>query len=309
MEPRILVGTAAGLWTLDQDRAQTVDALAGRTVTALAPDGPRAWAVVDGTELWGLDGAWTRAATVEGLPATCVTAAPGGVLVGTEQGHLLRLSDDRRSGDGDRLARVETFETVAGRQAWYQPWGDPADVRSISAARDGAIHVNVHVGGVARSRDGGASWAPTVDIEVDVHQVLAHPERAEVVLLASAEGFGLSRDGGDTWQFTTTGLHAHYLRAVAVAGEHVVISASAGFHGRRSAMYRRSLDGNARFERCEAGLPRWFDDNIDTACLAAAGSLVVFGTGDGRIFRSRDAGEHWELASKGLPAIGCVAIG
>jgi hypothetical protein len=162
------------------------------------------------------------------------------------------------------------------------------------------------VGGVVRSCDHGASWQPTVDIEADVHQVLAHPARPEIVLLASAEGFGLSRDGGDSYQFATAGLHAHYLRAVAVAAEHVVISASAGFHGRRSAIYRRRLDGGTRFERCAAGLPKWFDDNVDTACLTAVGALVVFGTGDGRVFRSLDAGEHWDLAVKGLPPVRCV---
>jgi hypothetical protein len=225
-----------------------------------------------------------------------------GPLVGTEQAHLLRLS-------GRGLARVESFETVDGRRSWYTPWGDPADVRSLAIAGDGAIHVNVHVGGVVRSRDGGVSWAPTVDIETDVHQVLAHPTRPAVVLLAAAEGFGRSDDGGDSWQFTAAGLHAHYLRAVAVAGEHVLVSASAGFHGRRSALYRRPLDGGARFERCEAGLPKWFDDNIDTACLAAAGPLVVFGTGDGRVFRSDDAGAHWSLVMKGLPPVAGVVVG
>jgi len=99
------------------------------------------------------------------------------------------------------------------------------------------------------------------------------------------------------------------MRAVAVAGEHVLISASTGFHGRRSAIYRKRLEGGTHFERCAAGLPKWFDDNIDTSCLAGAGSLVVFGTSDGQVFRSVDAGEHWELLIKGLPPIGCVAIG
>ena len=73
-------------------------------------------------------------------------------------------------------------------------------------------------------------------------------------------------------------------------------------------IYRKRLDGGTRFERCEAGLPKWFDDNIDTACLAAVGALVVFGTGDGRVFRSLDAGEHWELAVKGLPPVRCVVV-
>jgi photosystem II stability/assembly factor-like uncharacterized protein len=120
---------------------------------------------------------------------------------------------------------------------------------------------------------------------------------------------GVSRDGGDSWQFATAGLHAHYLRAVTIAGECVLVSASAGFHGRRSAIYRKLLDGGARFERCSEGLPKWFDDNIDTACLAATGSLVVFGTGDGHVFRSLDAGARWELLIKGLPPVGCVAVG
>ncbi len=302
METRILIGTGGGLFELDGDVSRPVEALAGHTVTALAREGARTWAIVEGTALWAHDqGAWSPRATVAGPPATCVAPAPAGLLVGTEQAHLLRLT-------GAGLTPVESFETVDGRAAWYTPWGDPADVRSIAVAGDGTLHVNVHVGGVVRSRDGGASWAPTVDIESDVHQVLAHPARPEVVLVATAEGLGLSRDGGDSWRFATTGLHAHYMRAVAVADEHVLVSASTGFHGRRSAIYRKALEGGVRFERCAEGLPRWFDDNIDTACLAAAGPLVVFGTADGCVFRSLDAGAHWALVLKGLPPVGCIAM-
>jgi hypothetical protein len=303
MEPRILIGTGGGLWQLEADASRPVEALAGRPVTALALDGERTWAIVEGATLWeGRGDVWTERATIEGPPATCLAPTAAGLLIGTRQAHLLAVA-------GGRLAPLESFETVEGRRAWYTPWGEPADVRSLALARDGAVFVNVHVGGVVRSRDDGKTWTPTVDIEVDVHQVLAHPERPEVVLLAAAEGFGLSEDGGASWQFTTAGLHAHYLRAVAVAGEHVLISASAGFHGRRSAVYRRRLAAGTRFERCEAGLPKWFDDNVDTACLAAAGPLVVLGTGDGRVFCSRDAGERWELPVKGLPPIGCVTVG
>jgi hypothetical protein len=303
MAAKILIGTAGGLWQLDDDASRPFEAFAGRTVTALALAGARSWVLVDGAALWeGRDGAWQERASIEGPPATCIAAAADGLLIGTTRAHLWRLTERG-------LERVEAFEAVEGRPSWYQPWGDPADSRSIAVARDGAVHVNVHVGGVVRSRDGGASWAPTVDIEADVHQVTTHPTRPEVVLLASADGFGVSRDGGDSYQFATTGLHAHYLRAVAVAGEHVVISASAGFHGRRAALYRRPLDGGTRFERCQAGLPKWFGDNVDTACLAATGSLVACGTGDGSVYRSLDAGAHWELAVKGLPAVSAVAIG
>jgi hypothetical protein len=302
MNGRILVGTSSGLWQLTGDRAIPGDALTGKSLTALAPDHARTWAVVDGRTLWETrDDTWEERASIDGPAATCLAPTPDGLLIGTEQAHLLRRS-------ANTLASIESFEHVEGRDAWYTPWGDPADVRSIACAVDGTLHVNVHVGGVVRSRDGGRSWAPTVDIETDVHQVLTHPTRRHVVVVAAAEGFGVSADGGDTWTFTSAGLHAHYLRAVAVAGPTVLVSASTGPGGRRSALYRKKLDGDEPFERCTDGLPEWFGDNIDTACLAAAGRLVVFGTEDGRVFQSLDGGARWQLVAKGLPSVSCITL-
>ena len=302
MTSTVHVGTREGLWRLDDNQVFPVEPFTGKSLTALALDGARVWALVDGRALWeGVDSRWSERAAIDGPEATCLAPTPSGLLIGTEEAHLLRL-------DGDRPARVESFDAMDGREAWYTPWGDPADVRSISAARDGALHVNVHVGGVARSRDGGRTWTPTVDIEVDVHQILAHPRRHEVVLVAAADGFGVSRDGGDSWRFITAGMHAHYLRAVAVSDDTVLVSASTGPGGRRAAIYRARLDGEAAFERCGDALPSWFGDNVDTGCLAAAGALVVCGTEDGRVFRSLDGGAHWEIAAKGLPPVTCVAL-
>lgn len=301
MTTRILVGTESGLWQLRGDALEPVDQFTARIVTALARRGQETWAIVDGRALWHSAGRhWDERASLGDRPATCLATTPRGLLIGAAQAHLLRFG-------GDTLEPVESFETVAGREEWYTPWGDPADVRSITVALDGTIYVNVHVGGVVRSRDAGHSWAPTLDIEADVHQVLAHPTRADLVLVAAYDGFGVSGDGGDSWRFITDGMHAHYARAVAVSVETVLVSASTGPRGRRSTLYRKSLDGATEFVRCE-GLP-WFDDNIDTACLAADGSLVVFGTDDGRVFRSLDSGAHWGLVTKGLPTITAVTIG
>ena len=301
MDTRILVGTESGLWQLRGDALEPVDPFTARTVTALARSGQETWAIVDGRALWhGAGGHWNERASLDGQPATCLATTPDGLLFGTAQAHLLRCV-------GDTLQPVESFETVDGREEWYTPWGDPADVRSIAVASDGTIYVNVHVGGVVRSRDAGRSWMPTLDIEADVHQVIAHPTRSDVTLVAAYEGFGISRDGGDTWRFITDGMHAHYARAVAVSGETVVVSASIGHRGRKATLYRKPLDVETPFVRGE-GLP-WFDDNIDTACLAADGSLVVFGTDDGRVFRSLDGGAHFALLTKGLPTITAVTIG
>ena len=302
MKKHILVGTESGLWQLHGDGMEPVDPFTARAVTALAQRGHETWAIVDGSTLWHrANSHWTERASLDGPPATCLAATPNDLWIGTAEAHLRRLR-------GDTLESVASFDTAEGRDEWYTPWGDPADVRSIAVGRDETIYVNVHVGGVVRSRDAGRSWTPTLDIEADVHQVMAHPTRPELVLAAAYEGFGISRDGGDSWRFITDGMHAHYARAVAVSGETVLVSASTGHRGRRAALYRKALDDASEFVRCSEGLP-WFNDNIDTGCLAADGSLVVFGTDDGRVFRSLDSGAHCGLVTKGLPTITAVTIG
>ncbi len=303
-EHMILVATDEGLHVSSREGLSRVDDLAGREVRALAPDAEGWWALVEGRELWRSAGGdrWSVAATMPRRKASSLAATPAGLLVGTARAHLLRL-------ERDRLVPVPSFDEAEGRAAWYTPWGAPAEVRSISASADGAIYVNVHVGGVLRSRDGGNAWQPTLDIEHDVHQVLAVPARPGLVLVAAFDGFGSSEDGGDTWRWDTDGLHAHYCRAIALADDTLYLSASSGHHGRRAAVYRRRLDSREPFERCVAGLPEWFGDNVDTGCLAARGRTAVIGTADGCVFLSRDAGERWEALAKGLAGVRAVALG
>ncbi|HXJ83779.1 MAG TPA: hypothetical protein VMS64_34475 [Candidatus Methylomirabilis sp.] len=299
----ILVATDEGLHVVDSDGANRVDDLAGRSVLALAIDGGGAWALVGGHELWrSADGRhWSLTATMPKRKATCLASTPAGLFVGTTRAHLLRLEQDR-------LVSVPSFDDAEGRDAWYTPWGAPADVRSMSAEKDGTLYVNVHVGGILRSTDGGNAWRPMLDIEEDVHQVFATPGRPGLVLAAAAAGFGVSRDRGDTWRWDNAGLHAHYCRAVTLADDTVLLSASAGHHGRRAALYRRPVDGSRPFERCDAGLPEWFSDNLDTGCLTALGSTVAIGTEDGCVFVSRDHGERWDAVVKGLAPVRAVAL-
>src|SRR5262245_445000 len=299
----ILVATDDGLHILDGENATSVDDFAGREVRALAWHDAAVWALVDGRELWrSVDMfGWSRVAIVSKRRATCLASSPHGLLVGTARAHLLRL-------EGTRLVAVPSFDEAEGRSDWYTPWGAPADVRSISDSGSGRLYVNVHVGGVLRSMDGAAGWRPTLDIEQDVHQVLAPPDHAGLVLVAAAEGFGVSRDGGDNWQWQNDGLHAHYCRAVALADDTVLLSASTGHHGRRAAVYRRALGGGTRFQRCQVGPHEWFSDNVDTGCLAARGSTVAIGTEDGSVFLSEDCGARWEEVRKGLPAVRAVAL-
>jgi hypothetical protein len=293
---RLLIGTAEGLFELDGKDLRPDDELGERDVTALAVDVDEVWAIIADRSLLRRDasGGWTEVASSDSYELTCVVASAAGVFVGTEEAHLLRLEDST-------LAPVDGLERVEGRDAWYTPWGGPPAVRSLAADRARRLHANVHVGGIPRSTDGGASWEPTIDIDSDIHQVLAHPSEPDVLLAAGAVGLAISEDGGSTWRIESDGLHSTYARAVAVADTTVLVTASSGPRGGRAAVYRTTLAPGSRLERCTDGLPEWFDGNIDTGWLAAAGSTAAFAATGGLLFSSDDAGATWTEVADGLP--------
>jgi len=282
----LLVGTAAGLHRVDDGHTE----LAGRQVSALAGG----WAVVEGRAVWH-EGTWVSE-DIEAPAATCILPFDGGALVGTAEAHLVRVPS------GERLA---SFDRAPGRQGWYTPWGGPADVRSLAAGPDGTLYVNVHVGGILRSGDGGATWAPTLDVDLDVHQVVVAGDGT--VLAACAQGLAVSTDKGDTWTVDDQGLAATYARAVAVAGDTVLLSVSTGPDGHRAAVYRRPLHGNGAFRRTSIGLPGTFPGNVDTFCLVADGDLAALGTFAGRVYLSDDAGGSWATVAAG-PPVTCLSF-
>ncbi len=297
--PAILVATRAGLHTLDDAGEPRAVAHAGRSVTALERARDACWAIVDGTELWhSVAEVWAHVTDLDDLRATCVVGIGADVFVGSSEAHLYRLIDGA-------LERVPAFDDAEGREAWYTPWGGPPDTRSI-ANWDDEIYVNVHVGGILRTVDGGETWSPTIDVDADVH----HVTTAEgLVLAACAGGLASSADRGATWTIRSEGLEAAYSRAVAVCGDEVLVSASTGPRGGRAGVYRAALSGGA-FERCRAGLPEWFEDNVDTYCLDALpeGSLAAMGTTDGRLYVSSDGGVTWAERAAGLGPVQRVLI-
>jgi hypothetical protein len=295
---RVLVGTATGLYSVGDGSV----AFEGRSVTAIANGRDGRWAILDGASLWRDDGSsWELVAETPGLRLNCMLQAAGAIWVGTAEAHLLRLDDER-------LESVTSFDHVDRRASWYTPWGGPPDVRSLSAGPDDAVYANVHVGGITRSADRGTTWSPTIDIDTDVHRVLAHNGAPGVVFAAlGAGGLGVTSDGGETWSFVTEGLHATYCRAVAIAGEWLILSASAGPRGGRSALYRRPIEGGS-FQRCTSGLPEWFRPNIDSLCLDARGATAAFGTEDGEVYVSSDSGGTWDLVARDLPPVQCVLV-
>lgn len=302
--PTILVSTwRDGLFVLDG--AGERRELAGASIRALAPDGRGgALAIVDGTALRRREssGRWTTLATTTAEVACCV-AVGDAIYLGTDDAQVLRVD-----GDG-RVAALPGFERVAGRDRWYagralidgRLVGPPLGVRSITATCDGAVLLaNVHVGGIPRSTDGGATWEPTIDIDADVHQVLAHPRRPNTVVAAAAVGLCASDDGGATWRTDITGMHAAYSSAVAFTSDDVLICAAADHFAPRAAVYRRRVGGDGALERVGGGLPQWLDRLADTRCIATRGTAAALADGAGNVYLSLDDGRSWTARAAGL---------
>jgi hypothetical protein len=218
--------------------------------------------------------------------------------VGTSEAHLFKE-------DGGRFQAVDTFESAPSRDEWFTPWGGPPDVRSLAEDERGTLYCNVHVGGILRSKDGGSTWSPTIDVRSDVHEVTTAGER---IFAATAWGLAMSFDEGASWEFDDQGLHATYARAVAVAGDVVVMSASSGPRGDASGLYRRPLTEPGAFVRSGGELPEWFSDNIDTGCLSGSDEGVAFGTESGELFFSDDSGETFTRVAENLAPVRWVEL-
>lgn len=299
--PVLMVATADGVHVVGEipggGRQRTE--LEGHSVRALLRDGGAWVALVDGHSVWrrSAEGAWAEW-VVGHDELTCLALAPGGALLGTAGAHLRRLSPT------GVIEEVASFEHAPTREQWYTPSGGLPEVRSLAVAGDGTLFANVHVGGILRSTDGGFSWAATIDLHADVHQVLCPRQyQPALVVAACADGLAISRDGGDSWRLRDAGLRRTYCRAVAVAGDTVLVSASDGPGGGHAGVYRAPMDGWAPFELCRDGLPPELAGNVDTGWLATAapggvGAALVIAGGD--VFATSGEGAAWSPVAGGL---------
>ncbi|MEP6917424.1 MAG: hypothetical protein ABJC89_17370 [Acidobacteriota bacterium] len=310
--PTVLVATwCDGLFVVSGDSRD--QELRTQSVRALAPDGEGGTlAIVNGRSLCRRmpDGIWSTVATAE-MDLACCVAVGDVIYLGTDDARVLRVAAD------GRFEQLRGFDSIAGRETWYagsavingQRVGPPLGIRSITATPDGAVLlVNVHVGGIPRSSDGGVTWEPTIDIDSDVHEVRAHPNRPGVVMAAAATGLCASRDGGKTWDVEQDGLHASYCSAVAFAGDDVLVSASVDHFATQGAIYRRRVDGHDSLIAVGEGLPARTDGIVDTGCIATLDSAIALADGRGNIHVSADTGRSWSRRASGLPPPSSVLI-
>jgi len=297
----VLLGTHDGYRTFRSSGAEDT-ALAGRSVDAFTPGPADTWvAIVDGSEVWsyGADEQWSVLARSEHVLVS-LAAAGDVVFAGTGEARMVRCV-------GGGVEPLDAFDAAPGRDEWHQV-GAPIEVRSLTASCDGAVvYANVHVGGVLRSSDGGQSWAPTMPVDNDVHQVVAHPDRPEVVAAAAAIGLLRSHDAGRTWALETGGLPSTYSRGLALDGDDLWLSAASGPMARHASLFHGDADAGG-LAAAGDGLPEQLDGMIDTRFVAARDGRVAVATRAGEVWARPDASSGWEHLATGIAGATCVAV-
>jgi len=262
-----------------------------------------ALAIVDRQTVGRLTGTgdWRPLAEVDTSLACCLEL-DGVIYAGTEDARVLRIDARGRS------EVVDAFNAVPGRDKWYagaalidgKLIGPPLGVRSMAVTCDGAaLLVNVHVGGIPRSVDGGKTWQPTLEVELDVHEVSAHPSRPELVAAASAAGLCISRDAGATWTVEQEGLHSPYCSAVAFAGDFLLLACSDGHFAPEGAIYQRRVDGRGSLQLLDGGFPCRISGICDTDGIDVRESAIAVADRAGNLYCSEDLGRSWSSRAIG----------
>jgi hypothetical protein len=308
MDTVLLVGTRKGLWIGRSDEARVdweftgphfdmeevysclVDTrgerprlLAGSSSSWLGPQVRRSddlgatWQETPGGAVRFPEGA---GATVERIWQLVPGAEPGVVFAGTEPGAVFRSDDG-----GSTFALEQALWDHPHRPQWAAGFGGqafhtvlphPTDPRSVTAA--------LSTGGVYQTSDGGASWEPrNQGIRAEflpegqqypefgqcVHKITRHPARPERMYLQNHGGVYRSDDHGESWRYIADGLPADF-------GFPIVVHP----HDPDTVFVFPINGGDRRYP------PQ-----------ARA-----------RVWRSRDAGEHWEELAEGLPDGFFVAV-
>jgi hypothetical protein len=257
--------------------------LPGRRIGSIAVERDTIWVLTGSDELYRVarDGSGERAAALTVGSATCIHAHHGTVFVGGDDARLWRLHDGE-------LEPVTSFERAPTRADWHTPWGGPPAVFSMASHGDD-LYVGVHVGGIIRSADNGDTWTDTIDLHVDVHEVVTDPHDGTVWAATGRRALAESHDRGASWRFHTDGLHATYSLVLAVTSAGVLTGASSGHAGRDGAVY---LFDGSRFERVE-GLPDRLDGAVGPRQIASDSDHAALIAPGGDVYVSDDAGRRW----------------
>ncbi len=285
---RLMVGTAEGVMSLarsESSGAWRIDqrSLKGKYISAMIslPSGHIFAGIYRGGIYRSQDDGTTWQPAMAGLTighvySLAMAEEPSGVVLyaGTEPVSLFRSRDL-----GDHWETPPAIGRMPGREKWWFP-PPPHDAHTKSLTIDfqdpKLIYAAVEQGALLRTNDGGQSWIELDDyarsierLNRDVHRIVQAPWTSDLLFLANG-GVGCFRstDAGEHW-------------------EHIP-----------------ELDREISYPDCMVASPH--DDHTLLVTGARGNPFSWFKTGkaEATVMRSRDGGNSWEPANRGLPAGG-----
>lgn len=252
--------------------------------------------------------------------------APDVVYAGTEPAALFKSTD-----------RGESFELVRPlwehptRSGWVPGGGGEGLHTVLTDPRDReAVTVAVSTAGVFRTRDGGASWAPSNKGVTAVFLPDPHPEFGQCVHKVSRDavdpdrlylqnhwGVFRSDDGGEEWTDIGGSLPSDFGFAVAAhphRGDTAYVFPITADSDRVPADHKcrvfRTSDAGKNWQPLSTGLPTSAHYGTvlrDALCTDDADPAgVYFGNRNGEVYASADDGESWQQLAEHLPDVLCV---
>jgi photosystem II stability/assembly factor-like uncharacterized protein len=251
---------------------------------------------------------------------------PDVVYAGTQPSALFRSTDGGRT-----YEMVRALWDHPHREHWGAGFGGQAIHTILPDPRDpGSVLVAMSTGGVYRTRDGGASWAPSntgikayffpdpwPEYGQCVHKVARDAGDPDTFYAQNHHGVYRSDDAGASWQSIADGLPSDFGFAMAAHPHRsgVIYNFPLAADGHRHppehrCRVYRSQDSGKTWEALSRGLPTEpFYPSVlrDAMCTDNAQTAgVYFGTRSGEVFASRDEGESWQLVAQHLPDVTCV---
>jgi photosystem II stability/assembly factor-like uncharacterized protein len=227
----------------------------------------------------------------------------GGVSVvyaGTEPSNLYR------SGDGGRCWELlPALRDLPSEPRWSfppRPWTHHVSTIALHPTDPGWLAVGIELGGVMRSRDGGATWIDhNPQAHSDAHQLLTHPLAPDRVYEVAGQGIARSEDRGDSWVTFEQRLDRRYAWTQAIDPTdpdvwYVAVSRSpSAAHGRG--------DGQAHLWRSRGdgwvAVDHWGDSPelrrmpYALASVPEQPNRLLVGLSGGTLLLSDDAGDSW----------------
>lgn len=226
----VVTGDDVVRFTLEGTRTGEPETLlrgAGARCLAVEPDDPDrlyvgtldrgVYASEDGGRTWRDDEGGLndrRVLSVAVSPSHLESGMPV-VYAGTEPSNLYRSEDG-----GHTWQLLPALRDLPSEPRWSfppRPWTHHVRTIALHPTDPEWLAVGIELGGVMRSRDGGATWIDhNLQAHSDAHELLMHPLAPERVYEAAGQGIARSEDRGETWARFEDGLDRHYAWAQAI---------------------------------------------------------------------------------------------